>query len=107
MQNPYTPHHKGHGAIHSMHWQLQEVENVVNDLRRLLTQDAKVFDDENICREVEVLERWRDHYHRDLVTADAFCETSSLVVANLYDHLKLALEEMQRTGSDSSSSRKF
>ena len=68
----------------------------MNGLKDLLALDLNTFGDKNISRELEVLGRWNAYYHKNLVTLEAFSETCMIVLANLRDRLKLALEEMQR-----------
>lgn len=92
MQN--TMHSKNAAST----WQLQEVEALIGELKKLLASD--INHDENIREELKVLERWEDRYHRDIVTADAFAKTSNLLLTTMHDRLKLDMEERYRLESE-------
>lgn len=98
MTDNTTHTHKNQG---SMPWQLQEVEALTIDLKH--NPDVSV--NEKVCRELEVLERWSDHYHRDLVTAAAFSETSRILLANLHDRLKQMLDASHRSEASMSADK--
>lgn len=76
--------------------QVQEIETLIDELKHLMSRKIGAFEDENVHRELEVLERWRDCCHKGLVTPEAFAETSTVLLTTLHDRLKLAAEEMQR-----------
>jgi len=98
MQDTITRHRKKHTAKNAAPSvpQWQRMKALADDLKQLVERNNSVFDDENIRRQIAVLERWMDHYCRDLVTAETFYETSAALLADLGSRLKLTTEERQR-----------
>jgi hypothetical protein len=90
-KNPSTEN-IDHGALQK----LQEVENLTNDLKRLLVQHEITLDEEGIRHEVEMLERWMESYRRGLAAANKISESGVSWLSQLRDHLKMAAEERQR-----------
>jgi hypothetical protein len=82
--------------IDSAHWQLYELEALADEMKQLLGRNSPIPGDADMREELEVLERWRDHFHRNMVSADAFFETGKILLANFHDHLKLAIVEKKR-----------
>ena len=82
--------------ITTAHPLLHDVEELDNEMKRLLVKHEGVLNDEGIRRNVEVLERWLESYRRGLVAAHKISETGSGWLGDLRDRLKLAAEEMQR-----------
>ncbi len=75
---------------------LQEVEELTNDLKRLLVNHEATLDEEGIRAEVEILERWMESYRRGLSAATKLSETGVQKLTDLRNKLKLAAEERQR-----------
>lgn len=84
-----------HGAHFSQN-QLEEVEELTNELKRLLVKHERTLDEEGIRKEVECLERWMESYRRGLAAAHKISETGTGWLGTLRDKLKLAADEMQR-----------
>lgn len=83
------------GAAFSQN-QLQEVEELANELKRILVKHEKTLDEEGIRQEVECLERWMESYRRGLAAAHKISETGTGWLTHLRDKLKMAADEMQR-----------
>lgn len=83
---PAQPHHD----------ELQEIEQLTNDLKRLLVKHEDTLMEEGIRREVETLERWIESYRRGLSAARKISETGITILSDVRDHLKLAIHERHR-----------
>lgn len=98
MQNTITPHRKeptaGNAVSH--HQQLQQVETLIDELKHLLEENDSVFDDEIICRQIDLLEHWMGCYRDGLIDSDTFSSASTALLGDLRTRLKLAEEEIQR-----------
>jgi len=77
-------------------WRLQETEMLIDELTHLMSRKIGAFEDESVHRELQVLERWRDCCRKGMVTPEAFCETSTVLLTTLHDRLKLAADELHR-----------
>jgi len=75
---------------------LHEVENLTNDLKRLLVQHEFTLDEEKLRHEVETLERWMESYRRGLSAAHKISETGTVWLTELRDRLKMAAGERLR-----------
>ncbi len=75
---------------------LHEVENLTNELKRLLVQHEVTLDEEGLRREVEILECWMESYRRGLAAANKISESGVGWLLQLSDRLKMAVEERQR-----------
>lgn len=76
--------------------QLQDVEALEHELKRLLVRHEATLDAEGIRKEVEILERWMESYRRGLAAADKISCTGMTWLADLRDRLKLSADERQR-----------
>lgn len=75
---------------------LKEVEELTHTLKQLLVNHETALDEEDIRREVEILERWMESYRRGLSAADKISETGVEWLSTLRDRLKLAADERHR-----------
>lgn len=95
--------HKGHVLTEKeCACQLQRIESLTDELKDLLAHDADAID-KDIRREISVLERWIDCYCQGLVGAPTVSETSTVLLSNLRDRLKLAADELLRLESEGGS----
>ncbi len=78
------------------HHDMKEVEELANELKRLLVSHEDTLMEEGIRSEVEVLERWMESYRRGLSAARKISETGASLLGDLRNHLKLAIEERHR-----------
>jgi len=76
--------------------ELKEVEELTNELKRLLVRHENTLQEEGIREKVEMLERWMESYRRGLKAANNISETGMDWLASVRDHLKLAAVEIQR-----------
>ena len=76
--------------------QMQDVEALTNELKKLLVKHETMLDEEGIKHEVEVLERWMESYRHGLAAATKISNTGMGWLGDLRDHLKLAADELQR-----------
>ncbi len=75
---------------------IHEIEQLTNELKRLLVSHEDTLNDEGIRREVEMLERWMESYRRGLSAAHKISETGTTILNDLRNHLKLAINERHR-----------
>ncbi len=75
---------------------LHEVENLTNELKRLLVHHETALDEEGVRREMETLERWMESYRRGLAAANKISETGIGWLSELRDRLKMAASERLR-----------
>lgn len=76
--------------------QLKDVEDLTAELKRLLVRHERTLEEEGIRHEVEVLERWMESYRRGLAAASKISENGMEWLSHLRNHLKLAVDELQR-----------
>ena len=76
--------------------QMKDVEELTNELKRLLVHHESMLDEEGIRHEVEVLERWMESCRRGLAAAHKISQTGTAWLSDLRNHLKLAVEERHR-----------
>ena len=82
---------------------LHEVEELTNDLKRLLVNHESTLDEEGVRAEVETLERWMESYRRGLTAANKLSESGVQKLADLRNKLRLAAEERQRLEAEGGS----
>lgn len=80
--------------------ELYQVEELTNELKRLLVRHENTLEEEGIRQEVETLERWMESYRRGLAAAGKISGTGKEWLSNVRDHLKLAADEMHRLESE-------
>jgi lysyl-tRNA synthetase class I len=76
--------------------ELKNVEEMTNELKRLLVKNEKALDEHDTRHEVEVIERWMESYRRGLSAAHKLSETGTTWLVDLRDKLKLAADELIR-----------
>ncbi len=75
---------------------IDEVENMMGEVRRLLVHSENALDKEGVKFQAETLERWLESYRRGLSAAEKLSKNSETFLHEIREHLKLALEEIQR-----------
>lgn len=76
--------------------ELEDAEKLTKELRRLLARHEDTLEEENIRREVEILERWIAAYRRGVVNARRISPSEISLLGDLRSHLRLTLTERQR-----------
>ena len=86
-------HTAAENISHPSQHSIEEVENLTNELKRLLVNHEGALDQEGLRREVETLERWMESYRRGLAAAHKISESGITWLGQLRDRLKMAADE--------------
>lgn len=80
----------------AIHEQLQQVEELTNELKRLLVTCETTLDAEGIKQQIEALERWAESYRRGIKAAGKISLLGPAWLTDLRGRLKNAADEMTR-----------
>lgn len=89
-------HTQAHGCVGMLQDQLSSVEELTNELKRLLVRHEAALDEEGIRQQVETLERWMESYRRGLAAAAKVSEHGPCWLNELKNRLQLAADELHR-----------
>jgi hypothetical protein len=101
MQTPQTtttatPDQPTLDTVNPITQQIAEVEELTNDLKRLLVKYENALEQEGIRHQVETLERWMESYRHGLSAARKISQNGTSWLTELRARLKLAADELQR-----------
>ncbi len=80
--------------------QLAQVEELTNELKRLLVNCEATLEAEGIREQVETLERWAESYRRGIKAAGKISELGPAWLTDLRGRLKMAADEMGRQADE-------
>jgi hypothetical protein len=95
-----TPNKKTGANTASLQQQLEDVEALDNELKRLLVRHENALKQEGVRHEVETLERWMESYRRGLAAACKIAVNGRACLANLKEKLKYAARELERIDNE-------
>jgi hypothetical protein len=75
---------------------LEEVEQLANEMKRLLVRHEFALEHEGIRHQMETLERWMESYRRGLAAANKLSANGATWLGELRDQLKFAADEILR-----------
>lgn len=75
---------------------LEVVEELTNELKRILVSHEQTLREHEIRQKVEILERWMESYRRGLSAARKISEKGTSILNELTNNLKLAIDERHR-----------
>ncbi len=91
-----TAQNKNTATAEPPHAKLHEVEELTNDLKRLLVNHEPTLKEEGLRDEVETLERLMESYRSGLTADHKISENGVHSLSDLRDRLRLAAEERMR-----------
>lgn len=80
----------------SLQQQMQDVETLGKDLKRLLVRYEPAIEQEGIREDVETLERWMESYRRGLSAARKIADNGTACLTELRERLKKTADDLQR-----------
>jgi exonuclease VII small subunit len=83
-------------ALHGHAHEIDEVEKLTHEMKRLLVTHENALDEEGIRHELETLERWMESYRHGLSAANKISENGVVWLRDMRSRLQLAADEMQR-----------
>ena len=80
----------------SLERHMQDAEQLVTDLKRILVRYEDALDEEGIREEIETLERWAQSYRLGMRAAAKLSEQGTELLSHARERLKLAADEISR-----------
>ncbi len=80
----------------SLHQQLNDVETLGRELKRLLVRHESAIEEEGVREDLEMLERWMESYRRGLAAACKIADNGTACLSELRERLAQAADDLQR-----------